>query len=73
MHIFLLQLKRGVEWGGDFPCGPVFKNPFFPMQKDVGLNPGWRTKIPYATRQLSLHATTREEAHVLQVRPDAAK
>lgn len=44
MHIFLLQLKK--RWSGwDFPCGPVFKNPFS-NAGDVGLNPGWRTKDP---------------------------
>ena len=28
---------------------------------DKGLIPGWETKIPHASGQLSLHATTREK------------
>ena len=38
----------------DFPGGPVVKNP--PSNAgDVGLIPGWETKIPHAAGQLSLH------------------
>ena len=44
---------------GDFPGGPVVKNP--PSNAgDVGLIPGRGTKIPHAAGQLSLHATTTE-------------
>ena len=31
---------------------------------DAGLIPGWGTKIPHATGQLSQHATTTELAHL---------
>ena len=42
--------------GRDFPGGPVVKNP--PSNAgDVGLIPGWGTKIPHATGQLSPHTT----------------
>ena len=45
---------------GDFPGGPVVKNP--PSNAgDVGSIPGWGTKIPRAAGQLSLCATTREK------------
>ena len=38
----------------DFPGGPVVKNP--PCNaSDVGLIPGWGTKIPHTGEQLSLH------------------
>ena len=44
---------------GDFPGGPVVKNP--PSNaRDMGLIPGQGTKIPYASEQLSPHTTTRE-------------
>ena len=62
----------------DFPGGPVVKNLSF-NAGDVGLIPGWGTKIPNALGQLSLCATFREqpshhiEDRVLQLRPDAAK
>ena len=62
----------------DFPGGPVVKNLSF-NAGDVGLIPGWGTKIPNALGQLSLCATSREqpshhiEDRVLQLRPDAAK
>ena len=36
--------------GGDFPGGPVVKNP----PGDVGSIPSWETKIPHAVVQLSL-------------------
>ena len=49
--------KREAE--GDFPGGPVVKNP--PSNAgDSGLIPGWGTRIPHATGQLSLRATTTE-------------
>ena len=38
---------------GDFPSCPVVKNP--PSNAgDTGLIPGWGTKIPHASGQLSL-------------------
>ena len=51
----------------DFPDGPVVKNP--PCNAgDAGSIPGWGSKIPYASEQLSLSATTTEttcsEAHI---------
>ena len=64
MEVFKKQMR-------DFPRGPMVKNP--PSNaEDVGSIPGWGTKIPHATGQLSLHATTtelarlNERAHVLQ-------
>ena len=43
----------------DFPGGPVVKNP--PSNTlDTGLIPGWGTKIPHATGQLSPCAATTE-------------
>ena len=48
---------------GDFPGGPVVKNPPY-NAGDVGLIPGQGTKIPHATGQLSLRATTRELARL---------
>ena len=43
----------------DFPGGPVVKN--LPSNAgDAGLIPGWGTKIPRATGQLSPCDTTRE-------------
>ena len=52
----------------------------------VGSIPGWGTKIPYATEQLSLHAATRESmslnegacttqgrAYALQLRSNTGK
>ena len=62
----------------DFPGGPVVKT-LSSNAGDVGLIPGWGTKIPNALGQLSLCATSREqpshhtEDWVLQLRPDAAK
>ena len=39
----------------DFPGGPVVKN--LPSNAgDAGLIPGWGTKTPHATGQLSPHA-----------------
>ena len=43
----------------DFPGGPAVKNPPY-NAGDVGLIPGWGTKILHAGGQLSLHATTTE-------------
>ena len=42
---------------GDFPGGPVIKNPAC-NAGDTGSIPVWGTKIPHATEQLSLLATT---------------
>ena len=42
----------------DFPSGPMVKNPSSDAQ-DVGSIPGWGTKIPHATGQLSLCASTK--------------
>ena len=44
---------------GDFPGGPVVKN-LLSNAGDMGLIPGWGTKISHITEQLSLHTTTRE-------------
>ena len=47
----------------DFPGGPAVKNP--PSNAgDTGLIPGWGTKIPHATGQLSLRAAN-YRAHAL--------
>ena len=46
---------------GDFPGGPVVKNPTC-NAGDARLIPGWGTKVPHATRQLSPHTTTTEPA-----------
>ena len=47
----------------DFPGGPGVKNP--PSNAgDVGSTPGRGTKIPHATGQLSLRATTTELARL---------
>ena len=46
----------------DFPCGPAVKN--LPSNTgDEGLTPGWGTKIPHTSEQLSLCATTRGFMH----------
>ena len=45
-----------------FPAGPVVKN--LPCnEKDMGSIPGEGTKIPHATEQLSLCATTTAPLH----------
>ena len=45
-----------------FPGGPVVKNP--PSYAgDAGSIPGWGTKIPQATGQLSPHTTATEPEH----------
>ena len=53
---------------GDFPGGPVVKNPPF-NAVDADSIPGRGTKIPHAAGQLSLRATTTEptrlRGHVL--------
>ena len=58
----MLRLLKGASQKGaprDFPGGPVVKNP--PSHAgNVGSIPGERTKIPYATGQLSPRATTTE-------------
>ena len=43
----------------DFPGGPVVENPLG-NAGDMGSIPGWGTKIPYATEQLSLCSMTTE-------------
>ena len=48
--------------GGDFPIGPMVKNPSS-NAGDLGSIPGRRTKIPHAVGQLSWNATTRELTH----------
>ena len=54
-RIFLFKNMK--TW--DFPGGPVVKD--LPSNAgDVGSIPGWGTKIPHATGQLSLCATTTE-------------
>ena len=62
----------------DFPGGPVVKNP--PCNaEDGGLIPGWGTKMPRASGQLSPCAPTTEPYHhnersrMMQLRPDTAK
>ena len=52
------------QWLGDFPGGPVVKNP--PCNAgDMGLIPGQAAKIPHATGQLlSPRATTTELARL---------
>ena len=47
----------------DFPGGPVVKHPLS-NAGDMSLIPGWGTKIPHATRQLSPHTTTVELSHL---------
>ena len=42
----------------DFPGGSVLKN-LSANVEDIGLIPGWGTKIPHALEQLSPRATTR--------------
>ena len=50
--------------GWDFPDGPVIKNPCS-NAGDMSSIPGWGTKIPYTTGQVSPCTTTRE-ASILQ-------
>ena len=42
----LLDKNENSHWW-DFPAGPVANNPP-PNAGDMGLTPGWGTKIPYA-------------------------
>jgi len=52
--------KNQMPW--DFPGGPVVKNP--PCNAgDMGLIPGWGTKIPHAAGQLNLSTATAKPAH----------
>ena len=53
---------------GDFPGGSVVKNP----PSNAGSIPGWGTKIPHATGQLSLCFAAREKP-TLQWRRSSAK
>ena len=57
-HLITLNISGG--W--DFPGGPVVKN--LPSSAgDAASIPGWGTKIPHATGQLSLRAATTEPTH----------
>ena len=51
------ELKRNGNW--DFPGGPAVKNPPW-NARDMGSVPGWGSKIPHATEQPSLSATTKD-------------
>ena len=44
----------------DFPGGLVVKNPPFNNAGGASSIPGWGTKIPHSSEQLSLRVTTRE-------------
>ena len=62
---FPLSQGRGEGWGGEerkenFPGGPVDKSPSS-NARDMGLIPGWGTKIPHAMRQLSPCPTTKTQ------------
>ena len=62
MNILILDKTDFKTKTGDFPGGPVVKNP--PSNAgDTGSIPGQGTKIPHAVGQMSLHATTTEPAH----------
>ena len=54
--------KTGV---GDFPSGPVVKN-LSSNAADTGSIPGWGTKIPHTSGQLSLRATITEHTCLYQ-------
>ena len=54
--------KTGV---GDFPSGPVVKN-LSSSAADTGSIPGWGTKIPHTSGQLSLSATITEHTCLYQ-------
>ena len=43
---------------GDFPNGPLVKNPHC-IAGNMDLIPGWETKIPHATGQLSPTVATK--------------
>ena len=62
----ILNLIKGIytenPTAQDFPDGPVVKNlPY--NAKNMGSIPGQGAKIPHATEQLSLCATTTEPLH----------
>ena len=58
-HLRLCATTLEGKLMGDFPGGPVVKNP--PSNAgDMGLIPGQGTKIPRALGQLSPRTTTRE-------------
>ena len=59
LDILETEFKRAPR---DFPGGPVVEN-LSCNAGDAGSIPGRGTKIPYDTRQLSPHATTREPMH----------
>ena len=65
-----------LQWPGDFPGGPVVKNPLS-NAGDAGSIPGRGTKIPHAAEQVSACALEpshhNERYHMSQLRPDAAK
>ena len=44
--------------GGDFPGGPVVKNPSC-SPWDVDLTPGWGTKVPHGAGHLNPRAATK--------------
>ena len=50
-YAFFIHRKWGL-W--DFPGGPVVKTPPCNAEDESSI-PGWRTKIPHVTGQLSLH------------------
>ena len=57
MRIIERTVRKGIE--RDLPGGPVVKNP--PSNaEDQGSIPGWGTKIPHASKQLSPYITTKE-------------
>ena len=58
----LWEMRHTKSRGKDFPGGPVVKNQP-PNVGDEGSIPGQVTKIPQATKQLNLCATTRESMH----------
>ena len=64
LNIFSAPLPLFLKFKNrEFPGGPVVKN--LPYNAgDVGLIPCQGTKLPHATGQLSLHATTTELAHL---------
>ena len=50
---------------GDFPSSPVVKNP--PSNAgDVGSIPGWGTKIPHASGQISLSTATTDPCSTIK-------
>ena len=66
------RVIQKVQETGAFPGGPVVKN----LTSNAGVAgsvPDWGTKVRHALEQLSLRATTRREAPVLQQRPRTAR